>query len=331
MNQLTAPDYCAPSPKIALAVSSMAHHMTDEGWQIMLGLQEAGYRLHGLGLGLGTNIKKVIESTNPVTCVVQDKREWEGLTGDTAHDVRERFVDIEYLKSRNDIFKATILKDAHQKNEYHRQAAEEMGCHAWITYYNLDRVAALAPFVRRNHLVRTYHTVNRAIVPTFTPERKKCIVSGAISKAYPLRKRICDTITKHQLKGVDWLKHPGYSNRTCHTPHYLETLVQYKVSICTASIYQYALRKIIESAACGCLVITNLQENLPVLNNLVRIADDISTGELQMLIDFLADTWDANTQQKLAEQVQEFYNYQTMGRKLAIDLEKARLNYVAKW
>src|SRR6516164_7470553 len=111
---LTEPIYApgvTPSGNyVALAVESMRRHMTDEGWQIMAGLQHAGYSLAGRDLPINeTNVDRILEICNPVdTVVVQDKREWDLTGSKDFRDPLARFYGIETLASRPDIFKVTI-------------------------------------------------------------------------------------------------------------------------------------------------------------------------------------------------------------------------------
>lgn len=338
MRPLPAPKYLyqGSDSRVALAVESMRHHMTDEGWQIMQSLESAGYWLFGRDIPVigalqrnSTSVPFILEESQPAVVVVQDKREWEGLTADRSQDPAMRFTNVEALKERSDIFKLTILKDAHQSPAYHRQSAEEMGCHAWIVYYNSDIVCHLAPFVRREHLVRTWHTLDRALVPEFNPARRKgCLLSGAISKAYPLRAMLLKK--RGALPLTDILPHPGYHRNGCQTSRYLKILSDYRVAICTSSVYGYALRKIVEATACGCLVVTDLpsDEVLPEIDgNLVRVHPSIGEREMARLLISLYESWDADTQQGWAARAKEFYDYREMGRRLADNIEAMRRGY----
>jgi hypothetical protein len=67
---------------IALAVSSMRDHLTDEGWQIMQALETNGYVLYGRGIQNHdtTNVVDIVDQARPTTVVVQDKRECDPST-----------------------------------------------------------------------------------------------------------------------------------------------------------------------------------------------------------------------------------------------------------
>lgn len=325
---------------VGLAVSSMSSHMTDEGWQIFQGLQKAGYVLFGHGLSNPqTDVPEIL--THPVflpkeassapargVVVVQDKREWDLCEGDF-RDPKARFTGVGVLRHRPDLFKLTILKDAQQRPSYHRESAEEMGVHAWITYYHPDIVCHVAPYVRREHLVRTYHTIDPLLVPRYTADnRGGCLLSGAVSNAYPLRQRLFSA--QSQLHQTMTLRHPGYHRMGAATPEYLKTLSKFKVAICTASVYGYALRKIIEATACGCRVITDLpaDEVLPEIDmNLTRVRPDVSIPHVSALIKRLCQTYDPMLQEHMAKKAQIRYDYVHECCRLAQNIENMRGAY----
>jgi hypothetical protein len=317
---------------ICLAVESMRHHTTDEGWQVMAGLASTGYELCGAYLPINsTDVDWILDVTRPSVCVVQDKREWDVPKGDF-RDPAARFQHIESLKERHDIFKITILKDAHQRPGYHRQSADEMGVHAWIVYYHPVIVKHLAPYVRSEHLIRTYHTVDAGLVPAYTAHgREGCLLSGALSGVYPLRNRLAKMF-KGPEPPSNWtfLHHPGYHRKGCATPAFLRTLSRFKVAICTSSIYGYALRKIIESTACGCRVVTDLPADdvLPEIDgNLTRIDPSTPSAEVVRLVESLAMDYDPVAQKRWADAALLWYDYRVMGKRLADKIELLRMTY----
>lgn len=339
--KLPAPNYTNRSGygrKLGLAVESMSRHMTDEGWQIFQGLNHAGYLLCGFGLSYGaTDVPEVLDYWTdqgqvpgpPSTVVLQDKREWEGLTADRSKDPRMRFRNVEALRERNDVFKLTILKDAQNAPNYHRQSAEEIGCHAWVVYYHPDLVAAIAPYVRREHLVRTYHTIDPDIVPPYSDkERKTCVLSGAVSGAYPLRQKLFRYASF--LPDATVLRHPGYHRNGCMTPDYVRELARHKVAICTSSIYGYALRKIIEATAAGCRVLTDLpwDDVLPMIDgNLTRVSPDEPVEKIAQTVKRMARDYDPARQAYYAAAAVAYYDYRVRGEALAADIEALRKGY----
>lgn len=311
---------------LCLGVESMRRHMTSEGFEIVKGLEWAGYRLAGKDFPIGeTHVPTLLKTFNPGVVVIQDKREWMGITADRSRDPAMQFREVEVLKEREDIFKLTIVKDAQHDNQFHRQAAEEIGCHAWIVYYHPDIVCRLAPYVRREDVVRTFHSLDKDIVPAYSAERQGCLLSGAMSRVYPLRERLARCANR--LPACDVLPHPGYHRRGCETPSYFKTLARYKVAICTSSIYGYALRKIIEATAAGCVVLTDLPKDdvLPHIDgNLVRIQGNEVIGAIEGIIREIYAGYDPDRQENYSLLAKKFYDYREQGIRLVKDIEQMR-------
>jgi hypothetical protein len=334
--ELPKPQYngCSPSG-IGLAVESMKRHTTNEGWELFAALEANGYQLYGHQIGSGeTDLRRILDapdagelSTTGVV-VMQDKREWDVQRRDF-RDKHARFHAVGMLKDRRDVFKLTVLKDAQQQPEYHRHSAEEIGCNAWIVYYHPLIVKHVAPYVRLEHLVRTYHTIDAAKVPEYQDRTGRCCISGAVSNAYPLRKRLVEEVRR--LYFTDHLKHPGYHMRGTQTHDYLMWLSQYRVAICTSSIYGYALRKIVEATAAGCIVVTDLptDEVLPEIDgNVRRISTQASIPEINDYLKHLCrHDYDPERQRDYAERCKRFYDYRAAGARLAADIEIMRKNY----
>lgn len=313
--------------RIGLAVGSMCNHMTDEGWQIFQGLEYNGYELWGRGLINGdTDVRRILAVSNPDIVVIQDKREWDVSPRDF-RDREARFINHTLLKDHPS-FKVTILKDAHKRPSYHKAAAEEMGIHLHIIYYDEEEVRKQAPWLD-GPVVRTYHTIDEDIIPEYEDRTGLAVLSGAVWSAYPLRQRLIQEI-RYLPIGTAYLPHPGYHRQGCATPLYLRNLCQYRVAICTCSIYQYTLRKLIEATACGCRVITNLPQKytLPYIDdNLIRIADDASTSDVRDLIKDTANSYNPSIQKEFARIAQEKYDYRVVTKKLVEDIDNAATSY----
>jgi hypothetical protein len=104
----------------------------------------------------------------------------------------------------------------------------------------------------------------------------------------------------------------------------------FKVSICTSSRYGYALRKLIESTACGCKVITDLPTNevLPVIEeNLIRVNINAGLNEIKRAIDDAVDTYDYDRQRELAARAIEYYDYRPVCMRLANDIQLTKERY----
>lgn len=315
---------------IALAVESMKQHMSDEGWQIMAGLESAGYHLSGYGLDGQVDVVQLIHSYNPQVVVVQDKCEWDVVKPGDFREPLARFLNVDKLATCPDIFKVAVAKDIHYDVAYRRAHAAEIGCHAWIIYYHPKVVMHLLPFMREQHLIRTTHSVDPKVVPQFTPasQRHGCLLSGAISGAYPFRAVLRTHLG--DLPDTTYLRHPGYNRNGCCTPKYLQELSKHKVAICTSSKWGHLFRKIIEATACGCIVVTDLPDDdiAPYIDgNLVRVSPNIKPAALGDMIRKLYDVYDEQVQRDYAAVACLRYDYKVVGARLAQDIEDLRRRY----
>lgn len=317
---------------LALAVPSMRRHVSDEGWQLMLGLQTAGYQLAGRSfcdINL-TDVPAILKVTSaPGVVVVQDKREWTSHHRDY-RDRNDHFTNVHALASRLDLFKVAVVKDLHQRPSFYACHANEIRAHAWVIYYHPRLIQCLAPYIRPEHVIRTYHSIDCGQVPQYAAQRQGCLLSGYNHRGYyPLRHRLIRAVK--QLPQTDYLQHPGYRLfPEANTKSYLQVLSRYKAAICTSSIYGYAVRKIIEATACGCRVVTDLPTDdvLPAIDdNLVRVDPDVSTNAIADMLKQLYAGYDPARQEWFAHQAISFYDYRTIGIQLAHNIETARRNY----
>lgn len=335
ITELPAPDFLPNAGRFSRVICGLecfARHMTDEGHQLQQGLAKFGdYELWGPHFDNNErDVSRIIAATDPAVVIMQDKREWDSSNG-ACLDPSAGFTNSGALQTDPCIFKLTICKDAHSDPEYHRYASFEIGCHAWITYYHPDIVHHVAPWTRKKHLIRTWHSIDIDHIAPFLPagERMPCVVSGAASDLYPLRQRV---IADAEQLGVIHLRHPGYHARRSHTANYLGMLNFYKVAICTASKFGYSLRKITESVAAGCIVITDLPPDdvLPQIDDcLVRVHPDIPSTDLRELIAFHAENYCEERQRHFAARAAAFYDYRRRGRELAGAIEAMRRQYGA--
>lgn len=316
--------------RVLFGCETFERHMTDEGHQFQTGLEAAGYELWGRYFDNDeTDVGHVLHTVRPAVAIMQDKREWDA-NNPACFDKTISFENVSALSITDSTFRLTVVKDAHNDPEYHAAASREIGCHAWIVYYHPDIVCHLAPWVRREHVIRCYHTLNRRHLPDWVPakQRRDCLISGAMSRElYPFRYRI---MRKADRYGIDRLHHPGYNARGAQTPRFLRTLANYKVSICTASRLGYSLRKLIESTAAGCIVITDLppDDPLPAIDgNLVRVHPDIEMEDLRGLINRLVASYDEERQRHFAAAAVDFYCHLRRGRELAAAIEAMRASY----
>jgi hypothetical protein len=329
-------EYSNRDNRIALAVESFARHMTDEGHQLQCGWEQNQYQLFGHGYPEPrnrTNVESILETENPSVCIVQDRREWD--SNRTSCFVKQaEFKNCRFLRFRDDVFRVTVCKDAHSDAVWSKRFHENISAHAWLIYYHPRIACHLASWLRPEHCIRVYHSVDRDDVPEFSADnRRGILLSGAIDlQIYPLRWALRSYWRRNNRNesGVTLRSHPGYNARGSHTPQFLRDLSTFKVSICTSSIFGYSLRKIIESVACGCVTVTNLpiDDVLPEIDDaLVRIPNDMPAAEVFNLCRRLELEYDADLRREFARRALEFYDWRASGRRMCNEIESLRKNY----
>lgn len=308
---------------VVLANVDYQRHMTTEGDEFQEGLRAAGWTLSGIGYDGQRDVPTILARYQPTRVVVHDKRDWDP-TSPISFRKDLGFLRLSALKA-SPAFKAVVVKDAASSLPYQQAFFHEVGADAVIVYYHPTSIAKFAPWLRTPPLIRTYHSVSRAALHGIALDRRRqpAVVSGAASKAYPLRQRV---IRDAAGLGVDVLPHPGYGNRGPATPAYLRTLARYQVSIATASTYGFALRKIIEGVACGCTVITDLPayDVLPEIDAaLVRVTPTISPAGLARVVREAVVNWTLHERLHWAQRAQAFYDHEAIGRRLDAALTAA--------
>jgi len=318
-------------PKLLFGIESYARHMSNEGFQLQAGLESAGYELYGKHFPPPRNridIHRVVRDRNPSIAIVQDRREW-----DSAHlgcfDKTEEFTGVSFLREQQNIFRATIWKDAWFSRSYHRRGHIDLNPHAYIIYYHPDLVGYFSPWIHRKQFVRTYHAINPAEIPPFSEARReRALISGAINaRVYPLRCRAATAARNGQIQRTDVVRHPGYGAKATYTPAFLNRLTTYRVAVCTSSVFGCALRKIIEAVACGCVPITDLPaaDVLPVIDNaLVRVPHDISISALNNCVQSQISRYRADERENWAKKAIAHYDYQRMYSQLADQIATKR-------
>jgi len=252
-----------------------------------------------------------------------DSREWSGQEVQPKHC----FVNWEYLLERDDIMRVVVWHDAGSDRALQKQWHEDYMPHAYLSWYHEESVMPFASYVQRNQIVRTYHNINPEAVPAFAKRSGTAIVSGAYTHdVYPLRTN-CFSWARSGLlgDGVDYMLHPGYSQSGTHSDSYCETLSRYRVAICTASSYRFALRKLFEATACGCRVITDLPEYdaIPYIDgNFVRVRQSITHADLKTIVQREASEWDAEKQKHFADLAITHYNYRSECARVTSELER---------
>lgn len=314
---------------LVLANQQYHTHMTDEGLQLQLGLQSAGWTLVGPGYDENTDVRRILREYQPTNVFVQDKRDWDPDSGchSATPDLKYKYLN---ALATSDAKVSVVVKDAGPDDcDYHRHFCEETDADGVVIYYHPLSVLKFSPWLQRYRLVRIHHSIHPDHIPTFNPASKRFPVcgSGAIgartTDVYPLRARIAERASQF---GMIWLKHPGYKNTTGpDTPKYLTFLNSFKVSFATASSYGFSLRKIIESVACGCTVVTDLPsyDVLPEIDRaLVRITPDISDTDLKLTLSDAVASWDEAGRRLWAEKAIRYYSYINAGIRLSHTLTR---------
>lgn len=302
---------------IVLGNVDYRRHMTTEGDQFQEGLRAAGWPICGTGFDGYTDVPLILDRYRPDTIVIHDPRDWDPSSA-IAFRKDLGFTRLSALRTA-EAFKAIVVKDAASSLVYQARIFRQVGADAAITYYHARSIWKNADWLQHVPLIRTYHSLDAddlAAIPMGS-DRRAVVVSGALSKAYPLRQRV---VRDSHVLGVDVIPHPGYSNKGARTPAYCRLLGGYKVSIATASMYGFALRKIIEGVAVGCTVITDLPayDVLPAIDGaLVRVPATINPPELASVIAAAVLSWDPLERALWAARARLFYDYRALGRRLA--------------
>lgn len=304
------------SGRVVLANVDYKRHMTSEGDQFQEGLRAAGWTLTGAGYDGRKDVGAILEHYRPDRIVVHDPRDW-----DPASPIAFRkdlgFANVSLLQTA-EAFKAVVVKDAATSLQYQAQFFDSVGADAAIVYYHPRSVEEHSGWLKGKTLIRTYHSVDISDLDGIDLRRPRggAVISGAVSRSYPLRQRV---IRDARTLGIDVLKHPGYGNAGSTTPAYLRQLARYKVHIATASTFGFALRKIIESVAVGCTVITDLPafDVLPEIDGaLLRVEPSASLRAMGTAVRSALSAWDLDERIEWARKARDFYDYLTVGQAL---------------
>ena len=303
--------------KIVLANMDYRTHMTSEGNEFQLGLEQAGWTLTGIGFDDRRDVPELLRHYKPEAIIVHDKRDWDPHSG-ICYRGGIDFKQLGALASY-DAMKFAVVKDAGSSIDYHRRFCEEIQADAVITYYHESAVTKLSPWMCEYELIRTYHSVDSDLTSMIeiNKPRQCAIVSGATSQVYPLRNMVIDRAGDI---GCRVLRFPGYGNGRCYTPSYLREISEYRVHIATASAFQFALRKIIESVAVGTTPVTNLPtwDILPQSDEaLVRVSENADWREVRDAVDYAERTWNSEERAYFAAKANHFYDYRALGARLS--------------
>jgi hypothetical protein len=306
---------------VMLAVASLRNHMTTEGWQLQAGLNVSGFPNYFANPD--NDVKVILGRTQPRIVIIQDRREW--FPGSVRGSVfSEAFKNVQTaFVARPEIMRLTVFKDVasilDSQYDHHRILMP----HLYITYYHPVIVAKSAPWVRAAQCIRTYHSIDAHTCPMVqaTGHTPGTLLSGAMDpKYYPLRVAAMAWSQAGQIPELTVHPHPGYHAHGNATPDYLKLLTGYKVHLATASRFGFALRKIIESVACGCTPVTTLpvDEVLPEIDEaLVRVPHNITPQDLRAVLVEAERAWDYDRANELAARAKRYYGHWALYADLA--------------
>ena len=309
-------------------------HM-DNGRQLFrVGMEAAGYvcmcrEIDAPGVQM-VDVAAAVDRFNPEIVIAYPRYEWLKSEWGGGPEVarRDEFRNWGCLLSRSDILRVAVWHDAGSARDVQRKWHADFQPHAYLTWYHPDSVMCFAPHVRRDQIVRTYHVLSDNLPPCL-PRDGIAVVSGAYTTdTYPLRTKCFKWAVSGRLgDGVHCVRHPGYTQSGTRSLEYAAMLGGYRVSICTASSYKFALRKIFESTAMGCVIVTDLPEYdcLPHIDgNLIRVHPSISSDSLREVVQGAAANYDFGRQKQLADLARVHYNSRTECARLSNLIEAKR-------
>ncbi len=306
---------------LVLANRDYHNHMTDEGEQLQVGLQRAGWLLAGAGYTDGTkDVPQLLERHQPERVFVQDCRDWRAdsrgcFDKSISFDRWERLAKFPAQRF-------TVCKDAGTVSEYQQAFAETIQASAIVVYYHPQSVRKLSPWLKDYRLIRTFHSVDRHLCDAIDCRavRQRALVSGAAGNVYPLRQL---AIANASNLKITHHRHPGYGNRGCATPEYLKLLAGFRVHVACASAYGFALRKIIESVAMGAIPVTDLPaaDVLPQIDGaLFRVKPGATKTDLADAIDEANRAWVLEERLEWARLAREWYDFRAIGWRLSEEM-----------
>jgi hypothetical protein len=297
-------------------------HMSDENDQLQRGLAELGWDIAGVGYGDGlADVQKLILRYAPEVVLCMDKRDWDPACVAKRKDIA--FSNLGVLREATGILKLVIIKDAGTFQKAYEEFFDEVRPDYAVTYYEEAAVRKLNPWIPAGlPFVRIHHSVDAELIRHIGlgGERAGVLVSGARGWCYPLRNAAAKEAGN---LGWDVLPHPGHHNRGAFTQEYLARLVGYRVHIATASSFGFALRKIIESVACGCTCVTNLPATdvLPEIDRfLLRVHQAAEVRELHRICHRACVTWNQPARLQAAEVALARYDYHEVCKRFDSDV-----------
>ena len=308
--------------RLMLSVRSYSKFMSSEDWQFAEGLRLAGWFTAYADEG---SVPELLDHYQPDTVLLADPRDFR-LDSAGCFDRSAEFRDYDALRDCGATV-LTVLKDAGSVPRLQLEVIERVQPHAFVTWYHEQSIRPLCKWLAPDfQLIRTYHTVDADDVRAIRPEvgeRQRGCVTGARRALYPVRELAYENAA---ALGLNVMRHPGYRATGSHTSAYLRYLAGFKVSVATASVFGFALRKIIESVAVGCAVVSTLPVHdmpLPAIDDTpwMRLPNDCGVDTLRSAVDMAECGWTPQEAAVNSSRVIACYDYRYMGQKLTHDID----------
>jgi len=335
ISQYTVPPLVDSGPQRTLrgivgTIKKYDYYTCDEISLLQEGLDKAGYAQAGRGAIFDdVDLVKLTDELRPEVLLMQERMYWKTHRHyDCPADAW--FTGVLEVGRKPDLFRAVVYRDVchclYDNHLYH----VEFNPHAYVVYYHPWIVRKLCPWILTEQMVRTHHSINPDDVPEFDPDRQGgTIITGAKGlPAYHLRTPLIDNVRFGRWgNDVTYVQHPGYDFEGSNAARYMKMLSGYRVAICTTSMFGFAVKKIIEATAAGCIVITDLPafDSLgPIDDNLVRIPVNADHNYVRRLCVDTANHWDAKRQHGFACHAIQHFNHIDVAQRLAADLAEKR-------
>jgi len=318
-------------------------YASDTAWILHQGLATADFALYGMGFGENeTDIQAVCERLKPDIVFVHSWDTWGPQAASGKRPKPEvaggnvELTGYEWLAEQDNILRVTQYADPRpERSAEHEQWQNEVfRPHVVLCRYDLDNVCELNPWLRRDALLRIWHSVTADYCPPIRDRKGIAMFGGCTLPAfYPVRHRLraeldASPLAEERTEGCG----PVYTVRPHHrwargtgpdVPAYMRHLAEHRVAVVTGAKWHWALKKHWEATAAGCIVVTNLADADPlpwIDDNLVRVPDDIALADLTDLVQSLAAGWDIGRQRQFADLAVRHFDYRVEGCRIGAAL-----------
>jgi len=317
-------------------------YASDTAWILHKGLEAAGFELFGMGFGDDeTDIQAVCEREKPDIVFVHSWDTWRPeaagkrpAPADAGGDVA--LTGYRWLAEQPGILRVTQYADPRPERsaEHEEWQNEVFRPHVILCRYHLDNICELNPWLRRDALLRIWHSVTADYCAPVRDRKGIAIFAGCSLPAfYPVRHRLAAELAASPLAEERREGHgPVYTIRPHHkwargtgpdVPAYMAHLAEHRVAVMTGARWHWALKKHWEATAAGCIVVTTAADADPlpwIDDNLVRIPDDIALDDLTDIVQGLAASWDIEKQRHFAREAVKHFDYRVEGCRIGAQL-----------